>query len=191
MRHSPAMHILTPTDFSETSRRAADVAGVLAAKRGATLRLVHSLSAWIGVPEVPVSGVLDEQARQQLTAESERLRAGGVAVDTSLRHGAAGSEVAAVVGESPVDLIVLGSGDPSAGHHLAGSVAEQVAEGVPVPTLVVRRPDPLMAWLRGVAPLRVLCAMDFSRSSDAALKGLKSMAGFGAMHIEADRKSVV
>jgi nucleotide-binding universal stress UspA family protein len=179
------MYILTPTDFSEIARRAADVAGALAGKRGATVRLVHSLSSWIGGSEFPVSATLDELALQQLAGEAERLQAAGISADSVLRHGSPGGEVQASAKESEVGMIVLGSGDPAAGHHLAGSVAEQVAEAVPVPTLVVRRPEPLLAWLRDGVPLRVLCAMDFSLSSDAALAALRELAALGPVSIEA------
>jgi len=179
------MHILTPTDFSEIARRAAEVAGALAVKRGATVRVVHSLSPWIGASEIPVRATLDTLAMDQLDAEADRLRAAGVSVETALRHGSPGGEVTAVAGESEVGLIVVGSGDPAAGHHLSGSVAERVAEAVPVPTLVVRRPEPLLAWLRDGVPLRVLCAVDFSRSSDAALAALREWKALGVLHLEA------
>lgn len=185
VEHIFTMHILTPTDFSEIARRAADVAGALAEKRGATVRVVHSLSPWIGSSEIPVSATIDTLAQEQLEAEADRLRASGVKVETSLRHGSAGGEVAAVVGETEVGMIVVGSGDPAAGHHLAGSVAERVAEAVPVPTLVVRRDAPLLSWLRDGAPLRVLCAVDFSLSSDAALAALAGLKSMGPLHLEA------
>ena len=185
LRQYVSMHILTPTDFSETARRAADVAGAIAVKRGAVVRLAHSLSPWIGASEIPVSATLDELALEQLAGEAERLRAAGVSVDTSLRHGSPGGEVTAAVAEAEVGLIVVGSGDPAAGHHLAGSVAERVAEGTPVPTLVVRRPGALLAWLGEGVPLRVLCAMDFSLSSDAALAALRTLAELGGVHVEA------
>ncbi|MFN0125817.1 MAG: universal stress protein [Verrucomicrobiales bacterium] len=179
------MPILTPTDFSEASQQAADVAAGLATKRGTVLRLVHSLSPWIGASEAPVTATIDELAHQQLETEAARLRGAGAEVELSLRHGSTEAEVAASVTEAGADLIVLGSGDPAAGHHLAGSVAERVAEGVPVPTLVVRRAAPLLAWLRREKPLRVLCAVDFSLSSDAALGTLKSMAQLGPLEVEA------
>ena len=179
------MHILSPSDFSESARRAADVAGALAVRLGGVVRLVHSLSPWIGASEMPVSTALDDLASEQLTAEAERLRAAGVAVDTSLRRGATRPEVAAEAGETDATIIVLGSGDPAAGHHLTGSVAENVAEGVPLPTLVVRRPEPLLAWLKRDEPLRVLCAIDFSVSSDAALAALQRLSGVAPVCIEA------
>lgn len=179
------MPILTPTDFSEASQQAADVAAGLAAKRGTVLWLVHSLSPWIGASEAPVVATIDELAHRQLEAEATRLRGAGAAVEVSVRHGSTEAEVAASIIERGADLIVLGSGDPAAGHHLAGSVAERVAEGVPVPTLVVRRAAPLHAWLAGEKPLRVLCAVDFSLSSDAALGTLKSMAELGPLEVEA------
>lgn len=178
------MPILTPTDFSEIACRAAEVAGVMAVKRGTSLRLVHSLSSWISSSEAPATGGLDELAEQQLAAEADRLRVSGVLVEPNLRHGSPGREVAAAVGEVAVELIVIGSGDPADGHHLAGSVAEKVAEGVPVPTLVVRRPEPLLEWLEGNRPLRALCAVELAPSSDAAMRELKGWQQWGALHIE-------
>ncbi len=179
------MPILTPTDFSDTARQAADVAAALAAKRGATVRLIHSVSPWIASSEAAAAVALDEVASQQLEAEADRLRAAGASVEPVVRRGTAGGEVIAAVGEGSIEAIVLGSGDPAAGHHFGGSVAERVAEAAPVPTLVVRRAAPLQAWLAGKSALRVLCAVDFSRTSNAALAVLKSWADLGALEIEA------
>jgi nucleotide-binding universal stress UspA family protein len=178
------MSILAPTDFSDIASQAADVAAAIAKKRGIPLRLIHSMSPWIGASELPVTATLDDMAVQQLEAEAARLRARGAEVATTFRHGRPDGEVAAATGEEPVELIVIGSGDPAAGHRLAGSVAGRVAEGVAVPTLVVRRPGPLRVWLGQGAPLRVLCAMDFSVSSDAALTALGRLSDLGTLHLE-------
>jgi len=180
------MLILTPTDFSEIAGRAAEVAGALAAKHAGTVRLVHNMSPWISSSEAPVTAALDELAHDQLAAEADRLSTLGVRVERTVRRGRTDSEVAAMAAQAPVEMIVLGSGDPAAGHRLAGSVAERVAEGAPVPTLVVRQSDPLLNWLTKDAPLRVLCALDFSLSSDAALAALQRLTTLGgAVHIEA------
>src|SRR5262249_36330753 len=71
-------------------------------------------------------------------------------------------------------LIVVGSvGQIAPSRFLIGSVAERTAETSPVPTLVVRRDSPLVAWARGESRLRVVVGHDFSPTADAALQWLR------------------
>lgn len=180
------MQILCAIDFSGLSIRAADVAAALAKSLALPLRVVHAVSEWpIAIDAAPL---VDQMGiwREQLAAEVKRLRATGVEVSSDLRHGAASRELVAAATEQSTRLIVIGStGRGMAERWLLGSVAERVAESAPVATLVVRDPEPLLAWLQDGKPLRVLCAADFSLSSDAALVALKQFDQIGRLEVEA------
>ena len=180
------MQILCPTDFSESSARAADVAVAFARKKKLSLRLLHCAADPYVTSEMPVVESIDAHAKEGLEAEAKRLRATGVEVITDLRHGRPSEEVAIAAGENPTDLIVIGStGKGIALRWLIGSVAARVAESAPVPTLVVREPDLLINWLDGTGELGVLCAVDFTVSADAALGATKALAPLGPLKIDA------
>lgn len=180
------MQILCATDFSKPSRVAADVAAALARRMGLPLRLMHCGHDWSAMGEVPVELMDESSVRARLKSEGERLRATGIAVQEELRYGGISMEIIASASEQPTKLIVLGSvGRGMAARWLIGSVAERVAEGAPVPTLVVRQPELLIAWLKQGTPLKTLAAVDLTASSDAAVTMLQSFAALGHMEVEA------
>ncbi len=129
---------------------------------------------------------MDTVVRDQLKREADRLRSSGVEVAEDLRHGSPSFAIVDAASEQPTSCIVLGStGKGLASRWLIGSVAERVAEGASVPTLVVRQPELLRAWLNGESPLRLLCAVDFTKSADAAIATMKTFVSIGGVGIEA------
>lgn len=180
------MQILCAIDFSKLALAAADVAAALARRMGLSLRLLHCGQDWVSIGDMPVAVVDEEFVTERLAKEAERLRATGVAVVEELRHGNVSQEIIASASEQPTKLIVVGSvGKGMAGRWLIGSVAERVAEGAPAPTLVVRQPELLMAWLNGNTPLKAFCAVDFTASADAAIAMMSSFVALGNVEIEA------
>ena len=136
--------------------------------------------------ELPVIEPDDKPAREELRKEAARLRATGIEVVEELRRGNASFEIIAAASGQPTTMIVLGSvGKGLAGRWLIGSVAERVAEGAPVPTLVVRQPEMLRDWLGGEAALRLLCAVDFTASADAAIAAMQTFVVLGQVEVEA------
>jgi nucleotide-binding universal stress UspA family protein len=178
--------ILCATDFSPPSIDAADVAAALATSWKCSLHLVHCTSDWLSTPDVPVIEPWDEIIRRPLEAEGRRLRSECEEVFTDLRHGVASAEIPYAV-NAGTQLIVTGStGRGAAGRWLLGSTAERIAEDTNEPTLVVRNPQPLLEWLRQGKTLRVLCAVDFTVSADAAIAAVKQLATAGGnLHLEA------
>lgn len=183
---SDTPQILCAIDFSGLSIRGADVAAALAKALGLPLRLVHVASEWPIAPDaVPLVDQM-EVWREQLAAEVKRLSDTGVEVTSDLRYGVASRELVAAAIERPTKLIVIGSiGHGMADRWLLGSVAERVAESAPVPVLVVRDPAPLLAWLKSGQPLRLLCGVDFTLSSEAALVAIKEWDRIGLLEVEA------
>lgn len=183
---SARSEILCATDFSAPAGEAADVAAALAASRKSALRLVHCTPDWLSNADVGVVQPWDDVIRRPLEAEGQRLRAECDEVATDLRHGGASQEIPFAASPA-TQLIVTGcTGRGAAGRWLLGSTAERIAEDAHHPTLVVRNAHPLLEWLRHGKTLRVLCAVDFTSSADAAVAAVKDLATCGGeLHVEA------
>jgi nucleotide-binding universal stress UspA family protein len=180
------MQILCATDFSKSAMQAADVAVLLARALNLSLRLVHCPQNFLVLSDLPLVAPDDAVVRRQLSEEATRLRHTGVNVLEELRHGSPGVEVIEAAAEWPTKLVVMGSvGKGRVEHWLIGSVAERVAEGAPVPVLVVRQPDPLLDWLSHGSALRLLCGVDFTASAEKAMSVMKWVAGLGPIDVEA------
>ncbi len=127
--------ILHPTDFSERSGYAWQLACSLARDQGACLIVLHVM---------PVPLVQEKRFyREEMTEELNRLRApdAQIRVQHRLEEGDAATEILRVAQETGCDLIVLGThGRTGLGRLLMGSVAEQVVRSASCPVLTVRAP---------------------------------------------------
>ena len=145
--------ILCPTDFSEPSRHALDYAVTIA--------------RWYGAQVVPLNVQAPALA---LVAAGDR---GGPGVEvpsgTQVVYGVSPADaIAGFAVASSVDLIVMGTHGVGGFRHLIlGSVTETVLRQVDCPVLIV----PPRAQSTARLPFkRLLCAVDFSASSLAALR---------------------
>jgi len=137
--------ILHPTDFSERSQYAFQLACSLARDYEARLIVLYVaqptpviFGEMVAVPQVP----LDEELRpwrqklhelQQTTAQTQ--------VETNLRVGDPAEEVLREAEEMQADLIVMGThGRTGLGRVLMGSVAEQVVRRATCPVLTIKLP---------------------------------------------------
>ncbi|HZT75915.1 MAG TPA: universal stress protein [Vicinamibacterales bacterium] len=146
--------ILCPTDFSEPSRHAMEHAVTIAQWYGATVIPLHvQAPAYATVPAL--MGPAEDADAAMAGAE--------IVYGDSPADAIAGYAVA-----SSVDLIVMGThGVGGFRHLLLGSVAETVLRQVDCPVLTV----PPRAQTTARLPFtRILCAVDFSASSIAALR---------------------
>lgn len=179
------MNLIFGTDFSESSRHAGDVAAALANRLKDTLWIVHALEPYGLEPLSPsAQTAIVTDLEQRLDQEGERLKLSQARIrrelltgdpDEILNQKARGSDTRLVVVSS------LGRGKP--GRWLIGSVAERVAEGCPVPTLVVRESPGLIEWCRKQRPLRVLCAFDHSAPAEAALAYVRELRRIGPCEV--------
>ena len=125
--------ILHPTDFSERSRHAFDIACALA-RGGGRLIVLHVVE----VVHVASEGYED--------ALNERLRSfqpddPSIRVEYRLREGEPATETLSEASASGCDLIVLGThGRTGLDRLVMGSVAEDVLRRAGVPVLIVRGP---------------------------------------------------
>lgn len=183
-------HILCPIDFSDESRRALDQAIALARWYEARLSVlhVHQLSAPVyGVSYMGPEGlqpiVLTDLERQQLFEHLEAYVAGDraaahVKIETLLDETMnVPDTILSRARSSSADLIVLGTHGRSGFQRLVlGSVAEKVLRKACCPVLTVP-PHAPGAVPRGIVSVqRILCPVDFSKSSGRVLEYAASLA---------------
>lgn len=138
--------ILCPTDFSDASRRALELAVPLARQFGAEIYLLHvvptvprlepSPTYHFDVPEYERH--LREEARRQLETFGETVD--GVRVHKLLADGDAAEGILRAVEEHRIDWIVIATaGRTGLGRAVFGSVAEKVVRRATCPVLVIRQ----------------------------------------------------
>lgn len=139
----PAATILYPTDFSDCSRAAFQVAGALAQQQGARLVVLH-VNATLG-PMVAYGEALaqlqPEEDKEKVLKELRQFQVSDpkVHVDYKLVDGETAAEILRVAGEIGCDLVVLGTqGRTGLGRLVMGSVAEQVLRKARCAVVAVR-----------------------------------------------------
>jgi nucleotide-binding universal stress UspA family protein len=141
--------ILVPTDFSQPSTEALELAIEFARRFGAELRLFHSreMPAYVFPDAVmPASPVmfqeLERTARVELARLEDQVRAQGVVVSSEAAMGMHDQEICRHAKDWGADLIIMGThGRTGLRHVLLGSVAERVVRRAPCPVLTVRPHD--------------------------------------------------
>jgi nucleotide-binding universal stress UspA family protein len=141
-------HILAATDFSESSRRAVELATELARQVKASLTLVHvfqypralySESAlYSGDLVEPVLEEVEETMAQTVRSLSHDIPQ----ASAKIRQGVPHEQILAAAKECGADLIVMGThGRTGLARVMLGSVTERVVRLSPVPVLTVRQPE--------------------------------------------------
>lgn len=134
-------HILVPTDFSDPSDRALEMAIEVARAFDAQLTLLH---VWT----VPSTGYADalawpvqameREARRALDDELSRTLKLYAKTDSLLQDGTEWRQIIAAVRERSCDLVVMGThGRRGLSRLVLGSVAEKVMRLSPVPVITV------------------------------------------------------
>ena len=175
--------ILCPVDLSDGSRHGFDHAVAIARWYGASITILHVFET------VPVAAyatgagspgdVLTPPERALVLADLERMVAAesgeGVSITIRTAEGHPSAEILNASMEMAPDLLVIGTHGRSGFQRLVlGSVTEKVLRRAPCPVLSV--PPRAVADPAPVAYKRILCAVDFSNSSLAALKYATSLA---------------
>ncbi len=135
--------ILHPTDFSERSAPAFDLACSLARDHGARLIVLHVVSR--PVAQGDVMRAHSDQHHDEMWNALQGLQAPDkrVVIEHRLADGEPHAEILRVALESDCDLIIMGThGRTGLGRLLVGSVAEQVLRQAPCPVLTVKTPFP-------------------------------------------------
>jgi nucleotide-binding universal stress UspA family protein len=171
--------ILCPVDFSDTSRHAVENALAVARWFHAPITALHVYTP----PFAPIPGLpapeerLSAAARQRVEKEMADCfaAAGDVRVDVQVDVGQPVPCILARAAALDASLIVIGTHGVTGFEHLVlGSVAEKVLRKARCPVLTV----PPRARATSSLPFRrVLCAIDFSDPSLAALDLASSLVG--------------
>ena len=137
--------VLFATDFSATSEAALPYAAAICRRFGSTLHAVHVLSDASllmmsgGVDYVSMGSLYDDaqnEAKQKLEHISGRLE--GIPHRCYVRHGQVWKNLAGIIQENDIDLIVVGThGRCGVGKLLLGSVAEDILRHALCPVLTV------------------------------------------------------
>jgi nucleotide-binding universal stress UspA family protein len=175
--------ILCPIDFSDVSRHALDHAVALARWYESEITALHV----VHVPLFPQPPILTAFADTRETAFSsheaaeallqtwlEPARQAGVKTRVQVDEGNAAPQILQDATSSGADLITMGThGLSGFDRLLLGSITEKVLRKAPCPVLTV----PPAAVTTGTVPYkRLLCPVDFSESSMAALNIAFSLA---------------
>jgi nucleotide-binding universal stress UspA family protein len=179
--------IVCPVDFSEASRHALEHAVVLAKWYRARLFALHvhlMAPPIIGMgpyvePLTPV--ILDDADRARLArdlGEFVASSASGVAIELLVEEGVnIPQAIIERANKLKAGLITIGThGSTGFTRWTLGSVAEKVLKTAACPVLIVPPPATLPARTPGEVQ-RIVCPLDFSRSSNAALRYAASLAG--------------
>jgi nucleotide-binding universal stress UspA family protein len=139
--HEQVRVIIHPTDFSDRSSDALQVARSLARDLGARLVILHVVPPAIvaeGMAVMPMDPAVYRQALDEMRGriDGPDLK---YPIKTLVKDGDAASEILNAAEELRCDLIVMGThGRTGLGRLLMGSVAEVVLRAAPCPVLSVR-----------------------------------------------------
>jgi len=178
--------VLCPVDLSDASRHALEHAGVIARWYGAGITVLHVspsplvLEGPLLFAASPVSSATTNTAEReklhaQLDCWVEPLRSAGLTVVVQREEGHSPAErILACAAHLPADLLVMGThGRSGFERFVLGSVTERVLRKASCAVLTVPPPA-----VRAATPpfKRMLCPVDFSDSSVAALRFALSIA---------------
>jgi len=176
------MTILCGTDFSKSSSEAALAACAIAQRLGLPLKLVHVIDDGASML---APGSQTESLRRSLQArlreEAETLKEQmGVEIEPVVVSGVPGEELVKIARDTPASLVVVSSmGAKKPARWLVGSVAESVAQGSPVPVLVVRNAARIAAWAREGSSLIVMVGVSPDAASKRALRWAAGLRAIG------------
>jgi len=193
---TPIRHVLCPTDFSTFSERALRYAVLLSKWFGADLTCLFVLAGssaplqdfppyWTPVGADPAA---KEKMRERLRRFAEPAEVAGVPVRMEIAEGEPAAAILQEARRVPGTLVVIGTHGHGGFENLVlGSVAEKVLRMVPGPVLTIPR-EPERSPAAGVPFGRIVCAIDFSPSSETAFEtalDLAAAAGGGvtAVHV--------
>lgn len=168
--------VLCPVDFSAASAHALRYACQLASAHGAQLLLQHVYTP-PALPDVAFAATTAELNRlsDETKAFAQREGCSDPRLTVAIDVGRAADEIIGRVAREDIDLLVMGTHGASGFTRLVlGSVTEKVLRQVRCPVLTV--PPHATEALTVIPFRRILCAVDFSDWSLAALDQAATLA---------------
>ncbi len=138
--------ILHPTDFSEPSRNAFELACDVAAQQNARVILLHAAVPLPAVAPMPYDvGVVEaeELSDEKFRAQLEELRSSkpNLTMEYVLERGDPSEVILQVAEEANCDAIIMGThGRTGLSRLVMGSVAEAVVRNAPCPVITIKEP---------------------------------------------------
>ena len=178
------MSIICGTDLSPASAGALDVARVLATGRGDDeVVLVHVIDAEHGAAAddqtiAVARAALDAQAQAAMTAHP-----GPPNVRTELVVGAPDQTLVGLAETEIASRIVIAARSTGGSLLRLGTTAERVIARSLVPVLVIRDPEPWLAYARGERTLRVLLGVDDSATCDLGIQWVQALRARGPVEV--------
>lgn len=138
-------NVLFATDFSATSEAALPYATAICRRFGSTMHMVHVLSdagllMMTGGVDYVSMGTIFEDAQNEAKDRLDQISAQFETIPhrNYVRHGVVWKNLAAIIEENEIDLIVVGThGRTGLGKLLLGSVAEDILRHAPCPVLTI------------------------------------------------------
>ena len=137
----PIRRILHPTDFSQPSRPALELACALARDYNAELLVIHVVTPPRVFAPDGIAVPFPVEEPYEIHAELARMRPAdhGVKFDHKVLEGDPAQEILKAAADFNADVIVMGThGTSGLTRLLVGSVAEKVMRKAPCPVLTVR-----------------------------------------------------
>lgn len=183
--------ILCPVDFSEFSRHALDSAVAIARQQDAAVTALYVIPpVQTTYPAIGVAAYVPyvysvEDLKEFRTMLERFVGAVDYPITAVSVEALVVDEILKRAAELPADLIVIGTHGRSGFDRLVlGSVAERVLVKATCPVLTIPRRSPDVAPLADLLFRNVLCPIDFSPSSRAALEYAEGVARDGAkLHV--------
>lgn len=177
------MTIICGTDLSAASGGALEVAIALAAQRGdREVVLVHVVDPEHGGTDPAREAALDE-AQARLDAQVASCRTPAVHIRAQLVVGPAAETLVGLAATEHADLLVIAARSTSTSLVRIGTTTGHVIARAHVPVLVVRDPQPWLAFARGERPLRLLLGIDDSATSDLGVQWTHALRGVGQVDV--------
>ena len=173
--------ILCPTDFSDNSRHALEHAIAVAGWYGADLIALHVgnpmvvLNTFIPIPPPALAGRTNwHRFEEELRMWLSPATTAGISTDVAVDEGNPVDRILDHAKSLEADLIVIGThGQGGFQRFVLGSVAEKVLRKASCPVMTV---PPRTASTSKLPFEQLLCPVDFSNSSNTALRFALSLA---------------
>jgi universal stress protein A len=136
-------HLLVPTDLTERTEKALQLANTLAGPDTSRITLVHVVETIEGLrfDELrPFYRRLEKRAQTAMTRLARRVVAGGAQVESAVVYGRRAEEIVSFAAAHDVDLIVLASHrvNPSRVYRDWGTISYRVGILAQCPVLLVK-----------------------------------------------------